>query len=166
MYFIVICFPVSDFINFEIIISFLIKLLLNIPKTIRKRTLISAIYKTRNTWTGNGMRGMRSTWGMFTRILGNLLEDSGECYFLNIPGNVQEDSGKCSRRFRGMFKKILGNVIKDSGECSRRFPEMLLKIPGSVPEDFGGSKFRFISWNLACFLSNFAVKLLQNNTKK
>ena len=163
MYFIVICFPVSNFINFEIIISFLIKLLLNIPKIIRKRTLISAIYKTRNTWTENGMR---RTWGMFTRILGNLLEDSRECYFLNIPGNVQEDSGEYSRRFPGMFKKILGNVIKDSGECSRRFREMLLKIPGNVPEDFGGSKFRFISWNLACFLSNFAVKLLQNNTKK
>ena len=86
--------------------------------------------------------------------------------FKKIPGNVEKDSGECSRRFPGMFKKILGNVIKDSGEYSRRFREMLLKIPGNVPEDFGGSKFRFISWNLACFLSNFAVKLLQNNTKK
>ena len=56
-----------------------------------------AIYKTRNTGTGNGMRGM------FTRIPGNLLEDSGECYY--FPGNVQEDSehsGECS--------KIPGNV--------------------------------------------------------
>ena len=63
-----------------------------------------AIYKTRNTGTGNGMRGM------FTRIPGNLLEDSGECYYLNIPGNVQEDFGECSKRFRGMFQKIPGNV--------------------------------------------------------
>ena len=54
-----------------------------------------AIYKTRNTGTGNGMWGMRGTRGMFTRIPGNLLEDSEECYFLNIPGNVQEDSGEC-----------------------------------------------------------------------
>ena len=43
-----------------------------------------AIYKTRNTGTGNGTRGMQGTRGMFTRIPGNLLEDSGEdsreCY--------------------------------------------------------------------------------------
>ena len=25
--------------------------------------------------------------GMFTRIPGNLLEDSGECYYFNIPEN-------------------------------------------------------------------------------
>ena len=54
-----------------------------------------AIYKTRNTGTGNGMRGMQGTRGMFTRIPGNLLEDSGECYHFNIPGNVPEDSGEC-----------------------------------------------------------------------
>ena len=60
---------------------------------------------------------MRGTRGMFTRILGNLLEDSGECHFFNIPGNVQEDSGECSKRFRGMLKKIPGNVEKDSREC-------------------------------------------------
>ena len=49
-----------------------------------------AIYKTRNTGMGNGMRGMR---GMFTRIPGNLLEDFGECSHFSIPGNVREDSG-------------------------------------------------------------------------
>ena len=38
-------------------------------------------------------------------------------------------------------------------------------MTGNVQEDSGESKFRFISWNLACFLSNFAVKLLQNNGK-
>ena len=68
---------------------------------------LTAIYKTRNTGTGNGMRGTR---GMFTKIPGNLLEDSGECYYFNIPGNVEEDSGECSRTFRGMFKKIPWNV--------------------------------------------------------
>ena len=51
-----------------------------------------AIYKTRNTGTGNGMPG---TQGMFTRIPGNLLEDSGECCYFNIPLNVLEDYGEC-----------------------------------------------------------------------
>ena len=37
------------------------------------------------------MRGMRGTRGIFTRIPGNLLDDSGECYCFNIPGNVPED---------------------------------------------------------------------------
>ena len=80
-----------------------------------------AVYKTRNTETGNGMRGMQGTRGMFTRIPGNLLEDSGECYYFNIPGNVPEDSGECSRRFRGMFEQIPGNVQKDSVESKFRF---------------------------------------------
>ena len=48
-----------------------------------------------NTGTGNGMRGMRETRGIFTRIPGNLLEDSRECYYFNIPGNVPEDFGEC-----------------------------------------------------------------------
>ena len=89
---------------------------------------------------GNGMQGTR---GMFTRIPGNLLEDSGEC----------------SRRFRGMFQRIPGNVRADSGECSERVRGMLKQIPGNVQKDSGESKFRFIFWNLACFSSNFAVKL-------
>ena len=76
--------------------------------------ILTAIYKTRNTGTGNGMRGTR---GMFTRIPGNFLEDSVECYFFNIPENVQEDSGECSKRFRGMLKKVPGNVKEDFGEC-------------------------------------------------
>ena len=67
---------------------------------------------------GNGMRGMR---GMFTRIPGNLLEDSGECCYFIIPGNVEEDFGDGSRRFRGMFEKIPGNVREDSGESKFRF---------------------------------------------
>ena len=41
---------------------------------------------------GNGMQGTR---GMFTRISGNLLEDSGECSHFSIPGNIREDSGEC-----------------------------------------------------------------------
>ena len=82
-----------------------------------------AIYKTRNTETGNAMRGMS------TRIPGNLLEDSGKCSHFSIPGNAREDSG-------GMLLKIPGNVPKDSEECSRRFRGMLLKIPDNVPDFF------------------------------
>ena len=78
------------------------------------------------------MRGMRGTREMFTRILGNLLEDSGECYCFNIPGNVRRDSGECSKRFRGMLKKIPGNVEEDSGECSRGSPGIFKKIPGNA----------------------------------
>ena len=62
---------------------------------------------------GNGMRGTR---GMFARIPGNLLEDSGECSHFSIPGNVPEDFGECFRRFRGMLLKVAGNVQEDSGE--------------------------------------------------
>ena len=94
-----------------------------------------AIYKTRNTGTGNGMRGMRGTRGMFTRIPGNLLEGSGECFYFNNPGNVPKDSGECFRRFRGMFEEIPGNVQEDSGECCRRFRGMLNKIPRIVGKD-------------------------------
>ena len=64
-----------------------------------------------------------------------------------------------------MFQGIPGNVWEDSGECSRRFEGILLKIPGSVRADYVESKIWFISWNLACFLPNFTVKLLQNNRK-
>ena len=71
------------------------------------------------------MRGMR---GMFTRIPGNLLEDSGECYYFNIPGYVEEYAGECLKRFRGMFEEIPGNVSKDSRECWQRFSKILKKI--------------------------------------
>ena len=62
------------------------------------------------------MRRMRGTRGMFTRIPGNLLENSGECYYFNVPVNVEEDSGECSKRFRGMLVKIPWNAQEDSGE--------------------------------------------------
>ena len=104
-------------------------------------TIILAIYKTRNTGTGNGMRGM---WGMFTRIPGNVTILTFRGMFQRIPemlkkipGNVQEDSGECRRRFRGMFRRILGNVRKDSAECSKRFRAFLKKIPGNAQEDSG-----------------------------
>ena len=61
-----------------------------------------AFYKTRNTGMGNGIRRM------FTKILGNLLEDSGECFIL---------------AFRGIFEKIPGNVREDSGNVQEDFGE-------------------------------------------
>ena len=70
-----------------------------------------AIYKTRNTGTGNGTRAM------FTRIPGNVLILAFRGIFEKIPGNVIKDSGECSRRFRGMLLKIPGNAREDSGEC-------------------------------------------------
>ena len=51
-------------------------------------TAAKAIYITRNTGTGNGMREMLGTRGMFTRI-------PGKCSYFNIPENVPENSGEC-----------------------------------------------------------------------
>ena len=53
-----------------------------------------AIYKTKNINRERNV-GMRGTREMLTRIPGDLLEGSGECYYFNIPGNVPEDSGEC-----------------------------------------------------------------------
>ena len=66
-----------------------------------------AMYKTRYTETGNRMRGTR---GMFTRIPGNRLEDSGKVIILTFRGMFQ--------RIRGMLEKIQGNVRRDCGKCS------------------------------------------------
>ena len=96
-----------------------------------------AIYKIRNTGTGNGMRRMRGI-----SIPGNAQEDSGECstrfwgMFKKIPGNAQQDSGECSRKFWGMFKRITGNVQEDSGECSKRFRGKLAKILENAQKDW------------------------------
>ena len=61
-----------------------------------------------------------------------------------------------------MFEDIPGIVQEDFGVCSRGFRGMLKKIPGKAQEDFGESKFRFILWNLAYFLSNSAIKMRKN----
>ena len=66
-----------------------------------------AMYKNRNTRTGNGMRGTWGMWGMFY---------FGECRQIfwgmssNIPGNVPKHSGEYRKTFRGMSSNILGNV--------------------------------------------------------
>ena len=77
-----------------------------------KHVLAAAMYKTRNTGTGNGMRGKRGIGGMLY---------SGECrqtfrkMSLNIPGNVTKHSGECRQIFRGMSPNIPENV-KNFGE--------------------------------------------------
>ena len=58
-----------------------------------------AMYKTRNTGTGNGMRGTRGMGGMLY-------------------------SGECRQTFRGMSSNIPGNVAKHSGECPQTFRGM------------------------------------------
>ena len=84
-----------------------------------------AIFKTRNKRTGNRMRWMRGTRGMFIGIPGNFSEDSGKCYYFNIRGNVEEDSGECSKIFQGMLVKIPGNAREDSREYWQRYSRML-----------------------------------------
>ena len=79
------------------------------------------IYKTRNIGTGNEMRGMRDTQGMFTRGPVNLFEESEEWYHFSILRNVGKDSAKCSRISRKFW---------------RRSQKILKKIPGKVEEDF------------------------------
>ena len=109
---------------------------------------------------------MRGTRGMFTRIPGNLLENSGECCYFIIPGNV----GECSKRFRGMFEEIPGIVRRDSGEYSKRFRGMFPKIARNVEEDCGECSKRFrgmfkkISGNVKSCL--FFFQILQLNCGK
>ena len=57
--------------------------------------LHQAIHKTRNTETGNGMRRMEETWGMFIRIPGNVFILAFRRMLKNIPENVKEHFGEC-----------------------------------------------------------------------
>ena len=68
------------------------------------------MYKTRNTGTGNKMRGTRGMGGMSPNIPGNVAKHSGEC-----PQTfVAKDSGECHKTFWGMSPNIPGNVVKHS----------------------------------------------------
>ena len=83
--------------------------------------LIKAMYKTKNTGTGNGMQETREMGGMLY---------SGECpqtfqgISPNILGIVAKHSGKCSQTFRGMSSNIPWNIVKHSGGCSQTFRGM------------------------------------------
>ena len=116
-----------------------------------KNGKFSVMYKTRNTGTGNGMRGtggkggmlysrgFRQTFrGMLLNILGNVLKHSGECRQIfrgmlsSIPENVIKHSAECHQIFRGMPPNIPGNVAKYSGECHQKFWGTSPNIPGNV----------------------------------
>ena len=122
-----------------------------------------AMYNTRNTGTGNGMRGTRGMWGilysgksrqtfrgMSSNILGNVTKYSGECRQIfrgmisNNPGNVIKHSGECFKHsgechqtFRGMSLNSPGNVTKHSGECRQIFRGMKSNTPGNVTKHSG-----------------------------
>ena len=68
-----------------------------------------AIYKTRNTGTGNRMRG--------TRGIGGMLYSEEYCQTFrgmssNIPWNVAKHFGECPRKIQRTFKNNLGLVVK------------------------------------------------------
>ena len=135
-----------------------------------------AMYKTRNTGTGNGMRGMlysgecRKTFrGMSSNIPGDILKHSGECHKRfrgmspNIPGKVairlcikpgiQERGTECRQLFRGMYSDILGNVTKHFGECLQIFRGISSNIPGNVIKHSGECRQTFQG-----MLATFGVK--------
>ena len=58
------------------------------------------MYKTRNTGTGDGMRGTQGMRGMSP----------------NIPGNVVKHFGECSQTIQGIFEKNLGHFVKHTVE--------------------------------------------------
>ena len=106
------------------------------------------MYKTRNTGTGNGIRGTRGMGNVVFRamspnISGNVVKHSGECRQTfwgmspNIPGNIAKYSRECRQIFRGMSPNIPGNVAKYSGEFSQTFREMLPNIPGNITKHSG-----------------------------
>ena len=93
-----------------------------------------AMYKTRNTGTGNEMRGTRGMGGMLY---------SRECrptfreIYSNIPENIVKHSEECSQTFRGMSPNIPRNVLKHSGEYRQIFRGMLPNVPGNVLKHSG-----------------------------
>ena len=115
----------------------------NVFPLLKPRHSKTAMYKIRNTGTGNGMRGTRGMegmlysgecpqtfWGMpqtfrgiSPNILGNVIKHSGECcqtfqgMSSNIPVNVAKHYEECPQTFRRISPNILGNVAKHSGEC-------------------------------------------------
>ena len=107
--------------------------------------VLRIMYKTRNTGTGNGMRGTRGMGGMlysgecrqtFWEMLQNIPENVAKMSS-NIPGNVAKHSGVCHKTFRGMSPNIPGNVTKYSGKCRQTFRGTSPNIPGNVIKNSG-----------------------------
>ena len=123
------------------------------------------MYKTRNTGTGNGMRGTRGMGamlyseechqtfrGMSQKIPENVAKHSGKCRDKAMyktrntgTGNRMRGmlySGECRKTFRGMSSNIPGNILKHSGECCQTFRGMSEKIPGNVAKYSGESRYK------------------------
>ena len=81
-----------------------------------------AMYNTRNTGTGNGMRGTRGMWGI---LYSGKSRQTFRGMSSNILGNVTKYSGECRQIFRGMISNNPGNVTKHSGKCYQTFRGML-----------------------------------------
>ena len=75
---------------------------------------VKAIYKNRNTGTGNGMRETRRMRGM---LHSGEYRETFRGMSPNISGNVPKHSGECRQIFRGISPNIPGNVAKHCGEC-------------------------------------------------
>ena len=96
----------------------------------------TAMYKTRNTGTGNRMQVTQGMGGMlYSRECHQILQGMSP----NIPGNVLKHSGECCQTFRGtcqifrgMSSNIPGNVAKYSGECHQIFWGMFSNNPENI----------------------------------
>ena len=82
-----------------------------------------AMYKTRNTGTGNGMQGTRGIGGMWPNIPGNVAKHSEEG-----PQTFRGHSGQYRKTFRGMSP----NILRTFRECRQIFRGMSPNIPGNV----------------------------------
>ena len=87
------------------------------------------MYKTKNTGTGNEMRGTRGVRGML-------------------------DSGECCQTFRVMTSNFTRNFAKHFGECPHTFRRMSPNIPGSTLKHSREchETFQGMSWNVFLFL--------------
>ena len=95
---------------------------------------VNAMYKTRNTGTGKGIRGTRGIGGM---LYSGEYRQTFRGMSSNIPGNVAKYSGECWQIFRGMSSNIPGNVAKYSMECRQTFRGMSRNIPWDVTKNYG-----------------------------
>ena len=115
---------------------------------------VNAMYKTRNTGTGKGIRGTRGIGGM---LYSGEYRQTFRGMSSNIPGNVAKYSGECWQIFRGMSSNIPGNVAKYSMECRQTFRGMSRNIPWNVTKHYGEYHQRFPGMPTTGWHSNSTV---------
>ena len=115
---------------------------------------VNAMYKTRNTGTGKGIRGTRGIGGM---LYSGEYRQTFRGMSSNIPGNVAKYSGECWQIFRGMSSNIPGNVAKYSMECRQTFRGMSPNIPWDVTKNYGEYHQRFPGMPTTGWHSNSTV---------